>query len=105
MEPEARSLYVVRNKLEHSYLKVHEILVPRIRAIRLFRTCGPIAWLIRSSGKCLKSMTLHVFRLARAALIYLSLGMHREEQRRNKANPKTKTASMRLDVWHDAWKR
>ena len=31
MEPEAKSLYLVRNKLEHSYLKVHEILVPRPR--------------------------------------------------------------------------
>ena len=50
------------------------------------------------------AMTLHVFRLARAALIYLSLGMHGEEQRRNKANPKAKKASMRLDVWRDAWK-
>ena len=42
MEPEAKSLYLVRNKLEHSYLKVHEIS-SRARGLKLFRTYGPIA--------------------------------------------------------------
>lgn len=30
----------------------------------------------------LQAKTIHLYRLARAALIYLSLGMHREEERR-----------------------
>ncbi len=104
MEPEARALYLVRNKLEHSYLKVHEIVVPRMR-----HKIVPDLWTDRLAypvqREMFESMTLHVFRLARAALIYLSLGMHREELRRDKANPKAKRVSMKLDLWRDAWKR
>jgi len=104
MEPEARSLYLARNKLEHSYLKVHEIAVPRTRDESV-----PNLWTDRLAypvqREMFEAMTLHVFRLARAALIYLSLGVHREEQRRNKANPKTRKVSMKLGVWRDAWKR
>jgi hypothetical protein len=88
MEPEARALYLVRNKLEHSYLKIHEIVVPRTRDKSI-----PDLWSNRLADpvqrEMFESMTLHVFRLARA-LIYLSLGMHREELRRDKADPKTK---------------
>jgi hypothetical protein len=104
MEPEARALHLVRNKLEHSYLKVHEIVVPRRREKSV-----PDLWTDRLAypvqREMFEAMTLHVFRLARAAMIYLSLGMHREELRRDKANPKAKRVSMRLDAWCDAWKR
>lgn len=50
--------------------------------------------------------TLHVLKLARAALIYLFLGMHREEQRRRvgKKSGMLK-ASMPLDPWQDDWKQ
>ena len=37
--------------------------------------------------------------------LYLSLGMHREEQKRDSANPNAKRVSMTLDAWRDAWKR
>gem|GEM_PF-6105865 len=40
--------------------------------------------------------TLHLLRLARAAIIYLSLGMHGEENRRRKNNP-SKIAPIPLD--------
>jgi hypothetical protein len=104
MEPEAKSLYLVRNKLEHSYLKVHEILIQRPPAKTI-----PDLWTDRLAfpvqREMFEAMTLHVFGLARAALIYLSLGMHREEQKRNKSNPKAKRVSMRLDIWRDAWRR
>ncbi len=104
MEPEAKSLYLVRNKLEHSYLKVHEILVPRRgnKAIPDLWT-DHLAYPVQR--EMFEAMTLHVFRLARAALIYLSLGMHREERRRDQAKPKSRKVSMRLDPWRDAWKR
>jgi hypothetical protein len=104
MEPEAKSLYVVRNKLEHSYLKIHEILAPRAKDPAV-----PDLWTDRLAyhvqREMFEAMTLHVFRLARAALIYLSLGMHREEQKRDAANPNAKTVPMTLDAWRDAWKR
>jgi hypothetical protein len=46
-----------------------------------------------------------VFRLARAGLIYLCLGMHREERRRSKERKQELVVPMRLDVWEDDWKR
>ncbi len=104
MEPEARSLYLMRNKLEHSYLKIHEILVPRppgnvLSDFWTDRLAYPV------QREAFEAMTLHVFKLARAALIYLSLGMHREEQKRDRANPNAKRASMKLETWRDTWKR
>jgi LA2681-like HEPN len=48
--------------------------------------------------------TLHLFKLARAAIIYLSLGMHREEKRRGESDPR-KIAPMPLDRWDDRSKR
>jgi hypothetical protein len=42
---------------------------------------------------------------ARAGMIYLSLGMHREENRRRKAKGDTIVAPMNLDLWEDKWKR
>ncbi|WP_425304879.1 LA2681 family HEPN domain-containing protein [Bradyrhizobium erythrophlei] len=47
--------------------------------------------------------TLRVLKLARAALIYLSLGMHHEELQR----PPSKNglvAPMVLGLWEDEWK-
>jgi hypothetical protein len=49
--------------------------------------------------------TMRLMRLARAALIYLSPGMDREEKRRAKGRDPTKIAPMSLDIWRDAWKR
>jgi hypothetical protein len=41
-----------------------------------------------------EAKTLHVFRMARAGLIYLSLGMHAEERRRAATEPKRPLAPM-----------
>jgi hypothetical protein len=49
---------------------------------------------------------LRILKLARSALIYLSLGMHREErQRAAKASKDTLKMPMILDVIPDDWKR
>ncbi|HEY5063369.1 MAG TPA: LA2681 family HEPN domain-containing protein [Xanthobacteraceae bacterium] len=95
MEPEAQALYVIRNSLEHRYLKVHEMLVP------LLKNEGTLdIWTDRLAHSVrrddFEKKTLHLLRLARAAIIYLSLGMHGEENRRRKNNP-SKIAPIPLD--------
>ena len=48
--------------------------------------------------------TFRLMKLARAALIYLSLGVHIEENKKH-ANSKSKTiGQMPLTVWEDDWK-
>jgi len=103
MEPEAQELHVIRNCLEHSYLKVHEMLVPR-----LGRDEFADAWVDRLAYSVRREdfveKTLHVFRMVRAAMIYLSLGMHREEQRRA-TNSDDLVMPMTPDRWDDEWKK
>jgi hypothetical protein len=48
--------------------------------------------------------TLNVLRLSRAALIYLSLGMHSEETRRLEERDHRHLMSMPLHLWPDDWK-
>nr|WP_294513164.1 LA2681 family HEPN domain-containing protein [uncultured Rhodopila sp.] len=105
-DPDARALDHLRNHLEHKYVKVHSMGVP-------FRCNG------RNTGDLffdhfahsvsnadLEQRTLRLMKLVRSALIYLSLGMHREEQRRRKAaGSAVLIAPMRVDPWDDEWKR
>jgi hypothetical protein len=103
MEPEAQALYVIRNSLEHRYLKVHEILVPRPKKESILDIwTDRLAYSVQRND--FEKKTLHLFKLARAAIIYLSLGMHREENRRGKGDP-SKTAPMPLYRWPDRFKR
>ncbi|MGY3235627.1 tetratricopeptide (TPR) repeat protein [Bradyrhizobium sp. USDA 4448] len=98
-EPDAQELYIIRNCLEHSYLKVHEMLIPL--------TNREDMWLDRLAFSVQREdffrRTLRVLRLARAALIYLSLGMHHEERQRP-SSPNSLMMPMFLDTWEDEWK-
>jgi hypothetical protein len=100
-DPDAQKLYLIRNRLEHSYLKIHEILVPQLVADNSFR--DRLAYSIQREAFIDK--TLLVLRRARAALIYLSLGMHQEERRRSKNKKEGLIAQMHLDNWDDDWKQ
>ncbi|MET4790930.1 hypothetical protein ABIF64_003108 [Bradyrhizobium japonicum] len=86
MEPDAKELYTIRNHLEHSYLRVHEIL------IRKKPSATPDPWTDRLAYSVARSelnaKTIQLYRLARAGLIYLALGMHQEENKRDRAGPK-----------------
>jgi hypothetical protein len=100
-DPDAQELYVIRNCLEHSYLKVHEMLIPGRAADDPFH--DRLAHSIQREAFIAK--TLLVLRRARAALIYLSLGMHHEERRRSRGKKGGLVAPMYLDHWEDDWKR
>lgn len=104
IEPDMRALKVTRDHMEHKYLKVHEMLSARPAddpASKLF-----IDTLAFSVGRDdLERKTLRVLKLARAALIYLSLGMHREEERRETDGQVNRLrASGGFDTWDDRWK-
>lgn len=104
MEPDAEALYKIRNHLEHKYLKVHEMLIPRTPDTMLSSLwTDRLAYSVQR--QVFEAKTLRLLRLARAALIYSSLGMHREEIRRQKHRGKTVNAPMTLEIWDDERKR
>jgi tetratricopeptide (TPR) repeat protein len=106
IEPESQDLAEIRNHLEHKYLKIHEDLwvgLPDASDKTGFAFSDSIAHSVyrdEFSNKVLKML-----RLARAALIYLSLGIHIEERRKHKDNRDKIVAPMPLDKWEDDWKR
>jgi hypothetical protein len=101
-EPDARALADLRNHLEHKYVKVHPMGAPK--PARRGKELDPFFddFAHSVSRDDLERKTLRLLKLARSALIYLALGMHREERRRrSKADPDVLIASMHLEPWQD----
>lgn len=105
-EPDAEALAELRNHLEHKYVKVHETGVPQQMESRgqkdpLF---DDLAHALTRND--LENKALRLLKLARSALIYLSLGMHREEQKRA-AKPRKDILGMPMALRGipDDWKR
>jgi hypothetical protein len=105
-EPGARQLSDLRNHLEHKYVKVH-IMGPFNRSTDLAEPDLFFDTLAHSlSADDLQRRALHLLKLARSALIYLSLGMHKEEERRRaERGPGALTPPMPIDKLDDDWKR
>ena len=102
IEPDARDFYVIRNRLEHSYLKVHEgLLSDDASGLDIFGS-NRLAYSIARAE--LNAKTLRLLKLVRAAMIYLMLGMHREESRRVHDGKKL-AFPMPMTLWEDNWKR
>jgi len=100
-EPDARALNEIRNHLEHKYLKIHELKPPPPNADS--SNVNQFAYSIWRSD--LETKTLRLLKLARAALIYLSLGMTLEEYRREEKQEGKKVAQIRLGLIDDDSKR
>jgi hypothetical protein len=103
-EPDAQELNALRNHLEHRYFKVHEMMISRKRLSgvpNLFH--DRLAYSVQRER--FEDKTIRLLKLARAALTYLALGMHREEGRRAKKRGSTKLAPISLDLFEDARKR
>jgi len=100
IEPEARALAVLRNHLEHKYVKVHEQWAPIPGKDDPFY--DPLAYHILRSE--LERKTERLLQLVRSALVYLSLAMHRKELQRAK-DRQGRRGVIRLDIWEDDWKR
>lgn len=106
IEPDAQELHDIRNHLEHKYLKLHEELWPGPpsdndeASLALADTLAFSKYRREFEGK-----TLRLIKMTRAALIYLSLAIHCEEQRRAKERgPDSIVPGVPLDVWKDEWK-
>lgn len=99
-DPDAQGLYKLRNRLEHSYLKLHDIGSGN-QAGDLFhdRMAHSLGY-----GE-FERRTLRVLKLARAALIYLALGMEREERSRAaQGGTGGLSIPMTMDTFDDDWK-
>lgn len=100
-EPDARDLAHLRNYLEHKYCQIHE------------QWCTPV---VDSDHAETEHVGLHIGRndfeakalrlmgLARAAIIYLCLAVHREESLRKKGSEIAISMPMIFDTWDDKWK-
>jgi hypothetical protein len=106
IEPDAQELNDIRNHLEHKYLKIHEDLWPGPPAHddEISRALADtLAFSIYRQD--FKEKTLRLIKMARAALIYLSLAIHSEERKRAKERGRDVfIPGMPMDVWEDDWK-
>ncbi len=101
IEPEARDFYVIRNRMEHSGLRVYEDFARGLSPdLEIFSS--RLSYSITRGD--LNAKTLHLFKLVRAAMIYMLLGMHREEARRIQ-DEKTPAFPLEITTLDDAWKR
>jgi tetratricopeptide (TPR) repeat protein len=101
IEPEARDFYVIRNRLEHSSLRVYEDFATGLPSdLEIFS--NRLAYSITRGD--LNAKTLRLFKLVRAAMIYLLLGMHREEARRVH-DETTPAFPMEITTLEDDWKQ
>jgi hypothetical protein len=103
-EPDARSLSEIRNHLEHKYLKIHDELWVGIEKQKdgdlksgVFKY--PIGHSLRR--KDFHAKTLRLLKLARAAMIYLSLAIHQEEKLKKGSGI---NIPMFMDRFDDGWK-
>jgi hypothetical protein len=103
-EPDARALQELRNHLEHKYVKVHALAA----LARPSEGATPDIFFDSFAHSItrddLERKTLRILKLARSALIYLSLGMHKEEVRRAGSDPHARLASMPLQAIDDEFK-
>jgi tetratricopeptide (TPR) repeat protein len=101
IDPAARRLSEIRNHLEHKYLKLHS---------EMWSGSGSGVFtdsLATSLGRSeFEDMTMQLLRMVRASLIYLTLGLHREERNRaDQRGPDKITPPMTIETWEDDWKQ
>lgn len=97
---DAALLSTIRNHLEHKYLKTHEPewIIAKGDPMRT----DTLAYSLER--RVLEGKAMRMAKLARAALLYLTLSIHIEEEER-RAHRKGAVLPMRLDLFDDSWKR
>lgn len=106
MQPDAQELWHIRNHMEHKYLKVHSEMWPRGSQGMGERPVGMCDTLARSLCRGdFEEKTVRLMKMARAALIYLSLAVRCEEQQRaDQRKAGDVILPLPLDTWEDEWK-
>src|SRR5574341_874863 len=103
LEPDAKRLSTIRNHLEHKYLRLHLFAPPEPATEKRPPFLGdqdPLAFSITRDDFVRRA--LHVLRLARGALVYLTLAMNVEEEgKRAGRSGSGRIASIPLDALPD----
>ena len=104
IDPDAREIAKIRNHLEHKYLKIHDTLWRDLSSDNdfVFNLKDSLAFSMYREEFELK--TLKLIKLARAALIYLSLAVHTEEHKRDQEKEAGKVMPRQLEKYDDNWK-
>lgn len=98
LDPDAQHLALIRNHLEHKFLKLHkEGFHGPARTIATGDLADTLS--LHLHEHAFEKKTLRILRLARAAIIYLVLAIHREEQERAaRRSPGDKIGQIHLDT-------
>tara|TARA_R100001480_G_scaffold136521_1_gene133635 strand:- start:11895 stop:13424 length:1530 start_codon:yes stop_codon:yes gene_type:complete len=99
-EPDAAQIAIIRNHLEHKYLKVHSDTT----CVTSEHYEESDDWAYQISRGEFQVKTFKLLQLSRAALIYLSAAIHREENIRANLRGDKITKHMPLYPWDDEWK-
>lgn len=105
IDPTAQEIVTIRNHLEHKYLKIHDEMWEGNSSREDDFTLSLKDSLAYSLyRKDFEKKTLKLIKLGRAALIYLSLAVHREEQIRAQEKENGKIMPVHLNKFEDEWK-
>jgi tetratricopeptide (TPR) repeat protein len=100
LDPSAKEINLLRNYLEHDYVKVHEDFF-NLDNEDMFK--DKISYSIKEEK--LIDYSLRLLKLCREALIYLSLGVHIEEIKKEAKSKGKMIPSIKSDIYEDDWKR
>ncbi len=100
IEPDGDSLAEIRNHLEHKYLTIHDFDTSDLSQ----STSDSNGTHYSISRDDFNSKVLKLLKLVRAAVIYLSLGIHIEESKKQSKLDGGVVLPMPLDTWEDEWK-
>ena len=96
-DPDAKGLADLRHHLEHKYCQVYEDLGIGYSQVAV----SQVGLGLRIGRDMLESKGLHLLKLARSSLIYLSLAIYHEEVTRNRSRNLGLVGSMPLQVLKD----
>lgn len=119
LDPEARQLFQIRNRLEHRYLKVcseggfdldegesvASVLAPSRGAVGVEPDQFADDLALQIGRGDLERKTLRLIRLAREALTYLSLAVNIEERARRSKQDCSEVIDIFMDTFNDEWKQ
>ncbi len=98
IEPDAQDLVTIRNFIEHKFLTLHQMDLVNFIEPQTKDVTYPVYF------QDFADKTLRLMKLARAALIYLSLGVHIEEKKKHTNGESQIIGQMPLTAWEDSWK-
>ncbi len=109
LNPDAQEIALIRNHIEHKYLKIHSFFwgpnKPEGPSDKMFKMLyDSLAYSVNRTD--FEEKALRLLKIARSAIIYLSLAIHVEEKARERLRNKSVPVGMLpMDILDDDWKR